>query len=54
MTGFTDTYVMATAFLVVCVLASLLVPSRRVTAAPLADQEIAPLQEALAEQTSGS
>jgi EmrB/QacA subfamily drug resistance transporter len=35
LTGFTDTYLMATGFLIVCVLAGLLVPRLRLTAAPL-------------------
>jgi MFS family permease len=45
-TGFTSTYVMATAFLVVCVLAGALVPGRgRVADAPTIDQRVATASE---------
>jgi hypothetical protein len=46
-TGFTDTYLMATAFLVVCVLAGLLIPRMRAEAGPLhRDHRLDPVAEA--------
>ena len=45
-TGFTDTYVMATAFLVVCVLAGLLVPDARARTQTLALEPQLSAQEA--------
>jgi len=41
-TGFTDTYLMATLFLIVCVLAGLLVPNLRATAGSLELGEVGP------------
>jgi EmrB/QacA subfamily drug resistance transporter len=39
-TGFNDTYVMATGFLLVCVLAGLLIPGGRRAAAPVVDRQL--------------
>ena len=49
-TGFEDTFVMATAFLVVCVLAGLLIPGRQSAPAPrVLDAQLAELDEQLAD-----
>jgi EmrB/QacA subfamily drug resistance transporter len=49
-TGFNDTFVMATAFLIVCALAGLLIPSRRSAPAPqVLDEQLAELDEQLAD-----
>ena len=45
-TGFTDTYVMATAFLVVCVLAGLLIPGGRTETSPAIEGQFRPAPEA--------
>jgi EmrB/QacA subfamily drug resistance transporter len=44
-TGFTDTYVMATAFLVVCVLAGLLIPGGRTAPSAVAEGQLRPASE---------
>ena len=44
-TGFTDTYVMATAFLVVCVVAGLLIPGARTEHAAVVDAQLRPAPE---------
>jgi len=49
-TGFNDTFVMATAFLIVCALAGLLIPARRSSPAPqVLDERLAELDEQLAD-----
>jgi EmrB/QacA subfamily drug resistance transporter len=44
-TGFTDTYLMATVFLIVCVLASLLVPTAQGRTAPAREPQLTPASE---------
>jgi hypothetical protein len=44
-TGFTESFVMATGFLVVCFIAGLLVPKRRAEQSPGADEHVQTLVE---------